>query len=88
MFVLEAVPLVAGAAIGWGMHRLRLGRRARIVALLLVSVVLGFGISVLAGEFELSPAYVVWDTAQVAVGAALALAVLARRDARALPLSD
>jgi len=82
MFVLEAIPLVVGAAIGWGLHRLRLGRAAQIAALLVASVLLGVAISALAGELEVSWAYIVWDAAQVAVGGGVALALLSYRAAR------
>jgi hypothetical protein len=79
MFVLEAVPLVAGAGIGWGLHRFGPTDRARSGLLLATSVAVGAGVSALAGELSESVVYVAWDATQVAVGGLAALALLARR---------
>jgi hypothetical protein len=69
VFVLEVLPLVAGGAVGLGLHRLGAGRFPGTASLAAISLVLGAAISALAGELAVSPAYVVWDGAQVFVGA-------------------
>jgi hypothetical protein len=72
--LLEFFPLVVGAAVGIGLHHSRVEGGVRLAAAVAsVSLALGAAISALAGELAVSPLYILWDAAQVSVGA---LAVL------------
>ncbi len=83
----ELIPILGGAATGVGAALLA-SKAARAALIALVAVTLGFAAAGLSGEIEESWAFVLWDAAQAAVAAALALWVALRAGLRRRPPVD
>jgi hypothetical protein len=76
----ELIPIFGGVAAG--LIALRVSPRASIWLILVAALAIGPLATVLSGEYEESWAFVLWDSAQVLVAAALTVAVARRIAAR------
>ena len=72
----EVFPVAMGAVIGIAVQSLA-SSRLRIPLMLVLGVLAGVAASALAGEIEISPAFILIDVGQVVIVAALAMAATA-----------
>lgn len=71
----EVLALVVGSGIGFGLRHTPTGRAVAVAAV--AAVLVGFAVSRLSGELELSAGFLIFDTGQVFL-AAIAVRGLAR----------
>jgi|1185.fasta_scaffold423383_2 hypothetical protein len=76
----ELIPIFGGVAVG--LVAARLAPKASVRLILGAGLAIGPLATVLSGEFEESWAFLLWDTAQAIVAAALTLALARRFAAR------
>ncbi|MEZ4615534.1 MAG: hypothetical protein R2867_08475 [Caldilineaceae bacterium] len=74
----EFVPLLSGIVLGLLIYQLQ-GRVTKGIVIVLLSLLIGYGVSALSGELALSWLYLVFDMSQTLFAAVVTQFLLARR---------
>jgi hypothetical protein len=72
--VYEIVAIAVG--VGIGVVAYRLDSRARVAAIVVGGLLTGFAVSLLSGELEISPGFLLFDCGQVMLAAVCAMALV------------